>query len=126
MARLKRCGELHRPMRGRRWTIRTHCRRTLPLDEFHETGRGPDDLDVVCKDCVAEERSDHRAQNRERIRARRREIRVADPERFREQRRGDREKHREKRIEGNREWYRANRDAVLERRRGREKGDGGP
>ena len=123
MGRSKRCGELHRPMRGRRWTIREHCRRTLPLDSFHETGRGPDSRDVVCRDCVAAERGDHRALNGERISERRREIRAADPERFREQNRRDREKHREKRIAGNRAWYAANREAVLERRRAREAGD---
>jgi hypothetical protein len=123
MGRSKRCGELHRPMRGRRWTICEHCRRTLPLDAFHGTGGGPDGRDLVCRDCVAAERVDHRALNGERISERRREIRAADPERFAEQRRRDRETHREKRIQGNREWYAENREAVLERRRARETGD---
>ncbi len=105
----KACGELHRPVRGRLWTVRAHCRRVLPLAAFSADPNSPDGLDLICRECKSIENGNGYAANREHrkearrayyvenhaeIRERERVARAANPEKRREQNRRYREKRR--------------------------------
>ena len=41
------------------------CGRTLPLSEFHKSGRSKDGLSFVCEDCVKKTRKDKKLQKME-------------------------------------------------------------
>lgn len=97
-----------------------HCKRELDESRFGKKSDQKDGLRRECKDCVREYGKRYRTENREQYLEKRYEREKKNPDKIKEHRKRNYEKHREERIEYARNYRIENRDKYLETQRASE------